>query len=176
MVNWEMVNNGVVKKRANGMVSGVCIKCTDGSPEVIMVENLDSRKPLGQYGVPGGRIRNGERMVGAMIREWREEVGQDSISFRPTCVAEIVRINREGEEYPHYFFLIEPPSGELRRTGTLNEVGPPQWFTFQDIIKKKVKVSPMSIKGIVLVLEKFEDADMDTDSWCRKLKELLMRS
>jgi 8-oxo-dGTP pyrophosphatase MutT (NUDIX family) len=57
------------------MVSGICVE----NYEVILVENLDPRKPKGFLGLPGGIIEQGETPFSALTREWREEVDEEEI-------------------------------------------------------------------------------------------------
>ncbi|MBE1535703.1 NUDIX hydrolase [Actinomadura algeriensis] len=53
----------------------LCALVHDGVPSVILIKRADRGRNPGQWGLPGGRLEDGETPERAALRELREEVG-----------------------------------------------------------------------------------------------------
>lgn len=120
-----------------GMASGLCLDIKEKRVSVILVQD-ESGKPLvgGQkgWGLPGGRIENGESPIDAMLREWEEEVGIKKSSVPIFFEDEMFAVKRNGDKgpYKHYVFpLSMGPDPQLRKTGYNGETGPPTWISLK---------------------------------------------
>lgn len=63
---------------APGMRRAGVVLCAlehDGVPSVILIKRADRGRNAGQWGLPGGRVEDGETPEGAALRELHEEVG-----------------------------------------------------------------------------------------------------
>src|SRR5688500_7813013 len=53
----------------------VCVVEHEGVPSVILIKRADRGRNAGQWGLPGGRMDEGETPVEAALRELEEELG-----------------------------------------------------------------------------------------------------
>ena len=135
-----------------GMVSTICIKWRE--KEVLLVPNIDPVKPLGFWGLPGGKTKNGETPESAALRELAEETGQKGIIGK--CNAEISKTG-SGGDYIHYFINVKiSPGKKLKNCGDPG-IGEPKWIPFQEIVAGQIKMFRGHIQGLILVLEKIAE-------------------
>ncbi|MBU1091917.1 NUDIX hydrolase [Patescibacteria group bacterium] len=129
-----------------GMVSGICFSTRKRVASVIVVQD-ESGKPLvnGQcgWGLPGGKIEEGESPADALFREWKEEVGTEE-NIPIIDEDSVIVIPRTGDEGPYKQYLIPVRLGSspapLRKTGCPGETGPPTWISLQDITMGEIPV------------------------------------
>jgi len=137
---------------AEGMVSAVCIKWRE--KEVLLVPNIDPKKPLDFWGLPGGKMKNEETPEIAAFRELAEETGQEGIIGKHRV--EITKTGSSGN-YIHYFITVKILAGnELKNCGDPG-IGEPQWVPLQEIISGRVKMFRGHIQGLILLLEKMSE-------------------
>lgn len=130
------------------MVSAVCIKWRE--KEILLVPNVDPKKPLGFWGLPGGKMRDGEPVVVAVFRELAEETGQEGTVGKHH--AEIIKTGSDGD-YVHFFVSVKISQGkELKNCGDPG-VGEPRWVPFPEIIFGKIKMFRGHIQGLIMLLE-----------------------
>ncbi|MGH3390754.1 MAG: NUDIX hydrolase, partial [Actinomadura sp.] len=53
----------------------VCVLECDGIPRVVVIKRAYQGRNAGQWGLPGGRLDDGETPVQAALRELEEEIG-----------------------------------------------------------------------------------------------------
>ncbi len=136
---------------SEGMVSAICIKWRE--KEILLVPNIDPAKPLGFWGLPGGKMKNGETPESAALRELAEETGQEGKIGR--CV-EIPKIG-SGGDYIHHFVTVKIlPGKELKNCGDPG-IGEPKWIPFQEITAGRIKMFRGHIQGLLLILEKIAE-------------------
>ena len=142
---------------SEGMVSGIAIDLE--KEEILLVPNLVPTKPQGFWGLPGGRIEDGESPLQAVKREAAEETlkerknGEKKIKTAGKRT-EIPRTGTYGN-YTHYFYCIRISGTEnLKTCETPGEVGPPQWVPLSKITSGEVKVFPSHLQGVIKILEK----------------------
>ncbi|HVK38577.1 MAG TPA: NUDIX domain-containing protein [Candidatus Kapabacteria bacterium] len=83
----------------------------------------------GLWGLPGGRVEPGERILDAIDREVREETGLD---VRVSGITRVVRYyNMNGHHTMRFNFVVEPIGGELRVDGT--EILDARWMDYDEI-------------------------------------------
>lgn len=82
-------------------------RMTDSQGNWILVEQSGDRQDVGQFVCPvGGHVSSGESYVEALLREGREEIGQDSFEYQ--FVGKFV-YNRDvlGRHENHYFIIYD---------------------------------------------------------------------
>lgn len=89
----------------------------------------------GCWGLPGGKMRFGETVVGAALREGREETGLDldAVGLRGVATENL----RDGDAVSHFLiFLVElrPAGGALRH----GREGPLRWWSMPDLAAPSV--------------------------------------
>lgn len=138
---------------SDGQATGLCFGAKNNNFTVILVEKKDNGSG-GIYGLPGGRIENGETPEEGFCREWAEEVGNEA-EFGPLNFLFIEELARNGSEggYVQYLFRIAENYAKLRDCGT-SETGPPKRITFRDIFSGKIKVLPWHLGVMLLGLQK----------------------
>lgn len=145
-----------------GMVSAICIKWRER--EILLLPNIDPAKPRGLWGLPGGKMKNGETPEQAALRELAEETGQEGVIGKYR--AEIPKKGSEGE-YTHYFITVKIiPGKELKNCGD-SGVGEPKWTPMQNIITGRVKMFRGHIQGLILTLEKMTDKKISAPKFDR---------
>jgi 8-oxo-dGTP diphosphatase len=83
----------------------------------------------GMWGLPGGRVEPGERIVDAIRREMLEETG---LEVRVTGITRVVRyISMKGYHTMRFNFVVEPIGGELRVDG--EEILDARWMKYDEI-------------------------------------------
>lgn len=83
----------------------------------------------GMWGLPGGRVESGERILDAIEREVREETG---LEIRVAGITRVVRYtSMNGYHTMRLNFVVEPIGGELRVDGI--EILDARWMTYDEI-------------------------------------------
>ncbi len=136
---------------SEGMVSAICIKWRE--KEILLVPNIDPSKPLGFWGLPGGKMKNGETPEMAVLRELAEETGQEGITKHR---AEIPKTGSNGD-YIHHFIAVKiSPGKELKNCGDPG-VGKPKWISLQEVLTGRIKIFRGHIQGLFLVLDQIAE-------------------
>lgn len=141
---------------AVGMVSNICINWRE--KEILLVLNNDKEKPSGFWpsgiwGMPGGKIKDGEAVEKAALRELDRETNQEGRLTKYRI--EILRIARKNfkEKYIHIFIVVKIVSdGKLKNHEDPEAI--PRWIPFQAIFSGRIKVFPIYIIGLRMILEK----------------------
>lgn len=144
------------------MVSTVCVKWRER--EILLLPNIDPAKPMGLWGLPGGKMKNGETPEQAALRELAEETGQEGTIGKYR--AEILKKGSDGE-YTHYFIAVKILAGkELKNCGD-SGVGEPKWVPLQNIITGRVRMFRGHIQGLIMLLEKMSEKKNNTPKFDR---------
>lgn len=143
---------------SEGMVSVICIKWRE--KEILLVPNIDPAKPLGFWGLPGGKMRTGETPESAVLRELAEETGQEG---KIGCRIEIPKTGSNGN-YIHHFVTVKIlPGKELKNCGDPG-IGEPKWIPLQEITAGRIKMFRGHIQGLLLALEKMAEKEETSNS------------
>ncbi len=136
----------------NGMVSAVCIN--RAKKEILLVLNTEPEKPLGFWGLPGGKMKEEEAAGKAVIRELIQETNQEG-----EIVKHSVEISKTGSkgEYIHHFVAVRIVSFGKELKNYENPKGTPEWIPLQKIITGEVKMFRGHIQGLILILEKITE-------------------
>lgn len=139
------------KMSAKGMVSAVCIDWP--KREILLVLNTDPEKPLGFWGLPGGKMKNGETPEKAVIRELARETNQGgkAIKYR----VEIPKTGSNGD-YIHSFIFVRIIS-EKELKNYEDPLAVPRWIPLEEIILGRIKMFRGHIRGLMSVLEKMAE-------------------
>jgi len=134
------------------MVSAVCIDWR--TKQILLVLNTDPEKPLGFWGLPGGKMKEGEAVEIGALRELFQETNQEGkiLGYR----IEIPKAGSRGD-YIHNFVAVRiiPDGRELKNYE--DPAATPKWIPFQEIIAGRVKMFRGHIRGLMLVLEKMAE-------------------
>jgi 8-oxo-dGTP diphosphatase len=83
----------------------------------------------GMWGLPGGRVEEGERLTDAIVREILEETG---LEVAIVGITRVIRyFSQMGYHTMRFNFVVEPIGGELRIDGT--EIIGSAWMSFEEI-------------------------------------------
>jgi 8-oxo-dGTP pyrophosphatase MutT (NUDIX family) len=140
------------KISAKGMVSAVCVDFR--AKQILFVLNTDAEKPLGFYGHPGGKMKEGETPEMAVIRELAQETNQEG-----KVTKYIVAIPKTGSkgDYIHYFILVIITSRGKELKNYEDPLAIPRWIPLEEIITGRVKMFRGHIRGLMMVLEKMAE-------------------
>jgi ADP-ribose pyrophosphatase YjhB (NUDIX family) len=145
------LKKGVIKM-AKGMVSAVCINWP--KKEILLIWNTaDPEKPLGFWGLPGGKMKEEESPETGAIRELYQETNQEGTVLK--FAVEIPKTGPYGD-YIHSFIAIKIISErELKNYEDPQAI--PRWIPLEEIISGRVKLFRGHIRGLMLVLEKMAE-------------------
>ncbi len=134
---------------SDGMVSAVCINWT--GREILLVLNTNPEKPLGFWGLPGGKMKEWESPEVGAIRELYQETNQEG-----TATKFAVEIPKIGSycDYVHSFIVVRIVSSERELKNYEDPKAIPKWIPLQEIIAGRVKMFRGHVRGLILVLEK----------------------
>jgi len=107
---------------------------------VLSVANMEFPEEDRWYGLPGGTVWVGERVVHGAQRETKEETG-----YTPGCLEEVLT-EKQGKIYHHYF-RAKKRRGKRKTEPTRGadghiEDGPPEWILLSDIADGNVVFHP----------------------------------
>ena len=131
-----------------GMVSAACINWE--KREILLVFNTDLEKPLGFWGLPGGKMKEEETAEAGAVRELYQETSQEGKTTKYSV--EIPKTGSKGD-YIHFFIAIRIPE-EKELKNHEDPAAIPKWIPFQEIITGRVKMFRGHVQGLILVLEK----------------------
>jgi len=100
-------------------------------PEGILLVKREKPPFAGQWGLPGGKVKYGEHLDGASVREVTEETGV-SCRFQGFTGAVTEVIISRGQPQMHYLLLVcrlAPESTEVRGSAE----GPARWFRLAEL-------------------------------------------
>lgn len=141
------------------MVSGICIDWQ--KREILGVLNVEPEKPLGFYGHPGGKMKEGEAPEKAVIRELFQETNQEGAVTKYRV--EIPKTGPEGD-YIHYFIFVKIVSSGRELKNHEDSKAVPRWNSIQEIMLERTKIFRSHIQGLRLVLEKMVESREMTKS------------
>ncbi|HMS22928.1 MAG TPA: NUDIX hydrolase [Candidatus Levybacteria bacterium] len=130
-------------------VGGLLIK----NKQVLLVKHGDGAQHLtGVYGLPGGRLEEGESLLDGAAREFYEETGftagkHSMVKMPKIYEAEIPRKNGEILSTSWHVFLIKEASGELIKSYETE----PEWVDIDNLSKLNLLVNTKEV---------IEDADI----------------
>lgn len=164
------------KEKWNGMVSGICLGLQDpDNPTIILVYNADPKKPNG-WGLPGGRVENGESPAQALLRKWTEEVETEKtfgkIIFRPELCLTETKTGFNNEPYEHFFLVFDDPGNPLKTFGVIGECGPPVRIKLRDVAAGKIPVYFSHLLAIYDVLKKLAVENKEMAFLTAKLSQM----
>ena len=95
----------------------------------MLVLNIDPEKPPDSWGLPGGKMKDGETPETAILRELNQETNQDGkiMKYR----VEIPKTGPKGD-YIHSFFSVRITSDGKELKNHEDAEAIPKWIPFQD--------------------------------------------
>jgi len=110
----------------------------DGDKVLAVRHGIDSRQKLGIYGLPSGRIEEGETAKEAAVRQLREETGLETdlnhlIEFPGNYFKAPVEMRDRTENNEWTVFLCTKYTGELRPEGRAQDKSIPEWVPIKDL-------------------------------------------
>lgn len=135
-----------------GMVSAISIDWA--KREILLVLNTDPEKPLGFWGLPGGKMKEGETPETAVIRELGQETNQDGKITK--YKVEIPKTGSKGDYIHHFIFVIIVSRGKELKNYE-DPLAIPKWIPLQEVISGKVKLFRGHIQGWILLFEKMAE-------------------
>ena len=100
-------------------LAAVALIFSEDKTKLLGVSRKDNSK---LFGLPGGKVDEGESMTEGVIREVKEETGLDVISASPIFL-------REDGEFVAAVYLVTDYEGEV----STKEAGVVAWITFEDL-------------------------------------------
>jgi ADP-ribose pyrophosphatase len=108
--------------QAHGPVVGVgAVVVRDGA--VLLIRR--GQEPLrGRWSIPGGRVKWGERLEDAVVRETREETGLDVVPREQLAVLDLIEspVAAHGHHFVIVDFLCDLVAGEARAASDAEDV------------------------------------------------------
>lgn len=135
-----------------GMVSAVCIDWR--KKEILLVLNADPEKPQNCWGLPGGKMKNGEDIKDATFRELGQETNQKGQVTQHRI--EITKTGSNGD-YTHYISFVKIVASAEALMNYENAEALPRWIPFPAIISGKVKMFRSHIQGLIMLIEKMAE-------------------
>lgn len=132
-----------------GMVSAACFDWP--KREILLVLNTDPEKPLGFWGLPGGKMKEGETAEEGVLRELGQETNQEGETTKYSV--EIPKTGSDGN-YIHHFIVVRIISPENELKNHEDPAAIPKWISLEEIILGRVKLFRSHVQGLILVLEK----------------------
>ncbi len=124
-------------------VGGLLIK----NKQVLLVKHGDGAQHLtGVYGLPGGRLEEGESLLDGAAREFYEETGltagkHSMVKMPKIYEAEIPRKNGETLSTSWHVFLIKEASGELIKSYETE----PEWVDIDNLFQLNLLVNTKEV-------------------------------
>lgn len=137
---------------STGMASAICVDWS--KKEILLVFNTDQEKPSNSWGLPGGKMKSGETVEAAVLRELGQETNQDGRATKYRV--EIPKVGPNGA-FIHTFMLVRIISEGKELKNNENPKAIPNWIPFQAIFSGKVKMFPSHVRGLALILEKMTE-------------------
>jgi len=95
------------------------------------------------YHVPAGHLDDGEKIIDALIRESKEEIGI-SINLKDVKFVHVMH-NKSNDERLAFFFEVQKWSGDVKNMEP-NKCGGLEWFSLDTLPEKIVPYAKKSIK------------------------------
>lgn len=96
--------------------------------KILLTRRFNTGWQDGNYGLPSGHLDPGETIVGALMRETKEEI---DILINPQDV-EIIHIMHRMNIYIDFFFVVKKWEGELQNV-ELNKCDDIKWFSLNQL-------------------------------------------
>lgn len=106
---------------------GVVVRHTDGQLEIALVH----RPAYDDWSLPKGKIKDGERLEAAALREVQEETGLSCLIERSLGPLEYV--DRKGRDKVVWYWLMRPLGGEFK---AIPEVDRMRWMSVSEALRK----------------------------------------
>ncbi len=129
---------------------GTAIIIINQNQQILLGKRLNSFK-AGSYGLPGGRIELGEKLLNCAKRELREETGLESKSLKYLAVIEEWQ-KEKNHNFVHFIYVCSDWSGKLQLLEP-NKCESWKWF---DLNKLPKNILQGHLAGIEILKNKNE--------------------
>lgn len=99
--------------------------------QILLLKRCNTGHEDGQYGLPAGRLEQGEGLHAAAIREAREECGVE-IAPEDLQMTSVMHIINPGGERMDFFFIASKWSGEIRNCEP-DKCADLRWFSVEQL-------------------------------------------
>ena len=141
----------IVGRNMNHFIESVGVLIYKGREEVLLVKHGDSASHLtGAYGLPAGRVEEGETHIDAAIRELEEETGlqtkRNDLEQLPRVYQATIERKEGSKTFNFRVYICHSHSGELRETDETI----PSWVSIQDLENYSLlpNISQIVIEGL----------------------------